>query len=62
MEENIQKEYRWPPCPVCKNRTHTKVYEDTVLVKYPLFCSKCKSETIIDVALLRLTVHDGSGK
>lgn len=28
MERDVHKEYRWLPCPVCKNRTHTKVYAD----------------------------------
>ena len=62
MERDIHKEYRWLPCPVCKNRTHTKVYADTVLVKYPLFCGKCKTETIVDVALLKMIVSDDNGK
>ncbi|MBQ9646738.1 MAG: conjugal transfer protein [Oscillospiraceae bacterium] len=62
MGETIQKEFRWLPCPVCKNRTHTKVYEDTVLVKYPLFCTKCKTETVVDVAMFKLTVRDRDGK
>lgn len=62
MEKGLQKEYRWLPCPVCKNRTHTKVYEDTVLVKYPLFCTKCKTETVVDVAMFKLTARDRDGK
>lgn len=30
-------------------KTRTKVYDDTVLVKFPLYCPKCKKEIKIDV-------------
>ena len=32
----------WIHCPICGGKTRTKVYEDTVLVKFPLYCPKCK--------------------
>lgn len=44
-----QNESRWVRCPVCKGKTRTKVYENTVLVRFPLFCPKCKNETLVDV-------------
>ena len=36
-------------CPVCGNKTRNKVRPDTELKNYPLFCPKCKKETVIDV-------------
>ena len=33
-----------------------KVYADTVLVKFPLFCPKCKKEIIIDVVQLKMVI------
>lgn len=39
----------WIRCPICQGKTRTKVYADTVLVRFPLFCPKCKEETLIDV-------------
>jgi len=36
---------RWVPCPICGNRSRTKVYADTVLVNFPLYCPKCKKES-----------------
>lgn len=44
----------WIRCPICKGKTRTKVYEDTVLVRFPLFCPKCKEETLIDVVQLKM--------
>ena len=35
-------------------KTRTKVYEDTVLVKFPLYCLKCKREILIDVVKLKM--------
>ena len=46
----------WIPCPNCKQRTKTKVYEDTVLLNFPLFCPKCKRETRVNVVKLKMTV------
>ena len=34
MTSKEQKEY-WIPCPVCKELSDVKVYEDTVLLKFP---------------------------
>ena len=28
----------WIRCPICGNKTRTKVYHDTVLVNFPLYC------------------------
>ena len=39
----------WVHCPVCGNKTRTKVNRDTVLKRFPLFCPKCGHEHIVDV-------------
>lgn len=38
----------WIKCPVCGNKTRNRIREDTILRRFPLFCPKCKSETLID--------------
>ena len=45
----------WLRCPVCGNKTRNKVREDTVLKNYPLYCPKCKQETLVDVKNLTVT-------
>ena len=39
----------WVLCPVCGNKTRMKIRSDTVLENFPLFCPKCKQETLISV-------------
>lgn len=39
----------WVKCPVCGNKTRNKIREDTILIKFPLFCPKCKQETLIEI-------------
>lgn len=46
----------WVKCPVCGNKTRNKVREDTVLKQFPLFCPKCKNETLIEIDKLTMTV------
>jgi len=43
-------------CPICGGKTRTKVYWDTVLVRFPLYCPKCKKETRIDVIQLKMVL------
>lgn len=47
---------KWVLCPICNNKTRTKIREDTILEKFPLFCPKCKHETIISVQKLNISV------
>ena len=46
----------WLLCPVCNNKTRTMVREETILQNFPLFCPKCKQETIINVQKLNMSV------
>lgn len=46
----------WILCPVCNSKTRIKARADTLLINFPLFCPKCKHETLIDVNNLKLTV------
>lgn len=48
--------FRWVQCPVCGGRTKTKMYEDTVLVKYPLYCQKCKKELLVNIVKFRMVL------
>lgn len=46
----------WVICPVCESKTRTKIRLDTVLENFPLFCPKCKQETLISVKELNTSV------
>ncbi len=42
--DNQENGARWIHCPICGSNTQTKVYDDTVLIKFPLYCPQCKKE------------------
>ena len=46
----------WIHCSICGNKTRDKVREDTILRNYPLYCPKCKQETLINLIELSITV------
>lgn len=48
--------YKWILCPVCKSKTRIKIREDTVLLHFPLFCPKCRQETLINVEQLIISI------
>ena len=50
------KETKWIFCPICGGKTRTMIRVDTELKKYPLFCPKCKQETLIDVKKLQIII------
>lgn len=52
MVENIQ----WLLCPICQNKTRVKIREDTEIKNFPLYCPKCKRETIVDVKKMQVFV------
>ncbi|MEW9053978.1 MAG: cysteine-rich KTR domain-containing protein [Neobacillus sp.] len=48
--------HQWISCPVCGNKTKVKICDDTVVENFPLFCPKCKLETIINIKQLNISV------
>ena len=55
------QEINWVLCPVCGSKTRLKIREDTVLENFPLFCPKCKHETLIAVRNLTRTLYELDG-
>ena len=46
----------WILCPFCGSKTRLKIRYDTVLENFPLYCPKCKHETLITVRKLNLSI------
>lgn len=46
----------WVRCPVCGNKTRLQIRADTELKNFPLYCPKCRQESLIDVKDLQVTV------
>ena len=49
-------ESEWILCPVCGGKTRLQIRENTELKNFPLYCPKCKQESLIDVKELHITV------
>ena len=41
-------EERWVLCPVCGAKTRLRLLRRTILQEFPLFCPKCRRESIIN--------------
>ena len=46
----------WILCPVCGNKTRLQIREDTELKNFPLYCPKCKQESLIEAKDLQVKV------
>ncbi|MDO4468016.1 MAG: cysteine-rich KTR domain-containing protein [Bacillota bacterium] len=40
---------RWVLCPICGGKTRIQLLETTEIKNFPLYCPKCKQETLINV-------------
>ena len=49
----------WVRCPVCGNKTRLQIRADTELKNFPLYCPKCRQESLIDAKDLQVTVING---
>lgn len=49
-------EEKWILRPVCENKIRIRIREDTIFESFPLFCPKCKQETLISVQQLNMSV------
>jgi len=47
---------KWIHCPVCGNKTRLQIRDDTELKNFPLYCPKCKQESLIEAKDLQVTV------
>jgi len=50
------KEIKWIFCPICGNKTRDQIRKDTILINYPLYCLKCKQNSLIAAKDLKITV------
>ena len=48
--------FEWVHCPVCGNKTRLRIWKDTELKNFPLYCPKCKQETLIEAKNLKVIV------
>ena len=44
----MEEKEEWIYCPLCGGKTRLRLLQRTVLRAFPLFCPKCKHESIIN--------------
>lgn len=49
-------ESEWIKCPICGSKTRDRIRKDTLLRNYPLYCPKCKNETLIEIQNMKLKI------
>ena len=54
--------HSWVFCPICNNKTRTKIRNDTELINFPLFCPKCKQETLINIKHGNIIIREPDAK
>lgn len=54
--------FRFLPCPICGTQSNTKVLPETVLIRYPLFCEKCRQEILVDVVKMKMVLSDAEAE
>ena len=47
---------QWVMCPVCDNKTRIKIRKDTELINFPLYCPKCRQESLINVKNQKVSI------
>lgn len=52
----MEHQEKWILCPICGSKTRNRIRADTELKNFPLFCPKCKQETLISVKQLNITI------
>ena len=51
-------EEKWLLCPICGAKTRLRLLQRTVLRDFPLFCSKCRQERIINAQNYQIEIID----
>ena len=52
----------WILCPACGNKTRNRIREDTVMINFPLYCPKCRQETVVNVKQLVVSICKDSNE
>lgn len=53
-----ERKNHWLLCPKCGEKTKIKIREDTVFLNFPLYCTRCKKESVVGVIKFRMVVNE----
>ena len=49
---------KWVLCPICGAKTRLRLLQRTVLRDFPLFCPKCKRESLVNAQNFQIEIID----
>ena len=52
----MEHKQSWLLCPLCRGKTRLRLREDTVIINLPLYCPKCKRETLVNVSFYKTDI------
>jgi ribosomal protein L44E len=52
----MERTGEWLLCPACSHKTRTQVRQYTKLLFFPLYCPKCKKESLVNVEKLNISI------
>ena len=59
----MSREEQWLLCPVCGAKTRLRLLQRTVLREFPLYCPKCRCESVISARNFQIeTVYQPDAK
>mgnify|MGYP002897698288 CR=1 FL=1 len=59
----MSREEQWLLCPVCGAKTRLRLLQRTVLREFPLYCPKCRRESVISARNFQIeTVYQPDAK
>lgn len=59
----MSREEQWLLCPVCGAKTHLRLLQRMVLREFPLYCPKCRRESVISARNFQIeTVYQPDAK
>lgn len=50
------REAEFVRCPICGEKTRTKIRDDSILIRHLLYCPKCKAECLVNIRNNSITV------
>ena len=54
---DMSNKTKWVHCPICGNKTRLQLRADTELKNFPLYCPKCKKQSLIDDGISGVTMN-----
>jgi len=52
----MEQKSNWVLCPACGSKTRIQIRIDTMIANLPLYCPKCKQESLVNVHEFKISI------